>query len=281
MKLFKLLVYSFAVFCFFIVVSIYLYYFSTDLQHDKEFTLQLILTNVMLLFLNIALMLLIMFVHIMRKPSGWVAYLVNRLTTYSDLAGPVVKQNLMTQDNTSPIPNHITSDSSGITPDSNEQTSHPDYLIVPVGSNNKIDSILEETIRILESDEPNLTNSKNQNTEENAHEDLAMIRHLLERKRVYLDKHITIEGFAEAAGISKNELSNILRERYNTRFTQLINKYRVKHAVAMLADKKNINLKVEYIGWESGFSSRSTFYNTFAHYNGMPPTDFRQRLLPE
>jgi AraC-like DNA-binding protein len=117
---------------------------------------------------------------------------------------------------------------------------------------------------------PTLLNSAHQN-----------IVQLMEKNQVYLDAQLTMEKLARISDTDKKELSLLLRNSFGLGFQQFINKYRVEHAMQMLGKRENDNLKVEYIGLQSGFNSRATFYSIFTSHTGLPPAVYRQGMIDQ
>ena len=104
---------------------------------------------------------------------------------------------------------------------------------------------------------------------------------LMEKNQVYLDAQLTMEKLARISDIDKKELSQLLRNKLGSGFQQFVNKYRVEHAMQLLGKRENDNLKVEYIGLQSGFNSRATFYSIFTSYTGLPPAVYRQGMIDQ
>ncbi len=104
---------------------------------------------------------------------------------------------------------------------------------------------------------------------------LHRIQHLLNDQKIYLDYHLNINSFSESVGEPAKFVSAIIRHYYNTGFVQLINQYRVQHAIGLLNDKEKVKYKVDYIGSVSGFRSRSAFYQAFTSITGKSPAVYR------
>jgi len=104
---------------------------------------------------------------------------------------------------------------------------------------------------------------------------------LMEKNQVYLDAQLTTEKLARISDMDKKELSQLLRNKFGSGFQQFVNKFRVEHAMQLLSKRENDNLKVEYIGLQSGFNSRATFYSIFTSYTGLPPAVYRQGMIDQ
>ena len=62
-------------------------------------------------------------------------------------------------------------------------------------------------------------------------------------------------------------------------YSCLLNEYRVKDALRLLADKKNAEKNVEEISAMVGFANRQSFYAAFYKYMNETPNSYRKRHL--
>jgi AraC-like DNA-binding protein len=92
---------------------------------------------------------------------------------------------------------------------------------------------------------------------------------LMEQDRLYLYATITLDYAARKMNTSKSGLSAFVRQRYNMRFKEYVNRRRVEYAKALLLDKPEAIL--EYIAVQSGYLTTSAFCQNFVQYTGMPP----------
>ena len=74
---------------------------------------------------------------------------------------------------------------------------------------------------------------------------------------------------------SSKDLAKLLQT--NTRC--LLNEYRVKDALRLLADKKNAEKNVEEISAMVGFANRQSFYAAFYRIVGETPNGYRKKML--
>jgi len=105
-------------------------------------------------------------------------------------------------------------------------------------------------------------------------------------KKEYIDKVLTIihdeynnsglniESIAERVGLSVNYLRAIFKESLGISLTNYINKYRYEKAVDLLI---NSNLTISAISEMIGMNSENHFYTFFKKYNGLTPTQFRNK----
>lgn len=98
---------------------------------------------------------------------------------------------------------------------------------------------------------------------------------LCKEHHIYTDSTLSRERVAEQLGISPGYVSQIVNIVTGDNFANYINSYRVKAVQEMIlsADFENYNLLT--IGLESGFTSKTTFYNAFKKITGQTPNEYR------
>jgi AraC-like DNA-binding protein len=103
------------------------------------------------------------------------------------------------------------------------------------------------------------------------------LRELMERDRPYLRPGLTLDELAAALGIPKTHLSQILNQTLGQTFLDFLTSYRIGESERLLLDHSTAHLTIEAVGRDSGFRSRSSFYDAFRKAKGMTPADFRRR----
>jgi len=98
---------------------------------------------------------------------------------------------------------------------------------------------------------------------------------LMEERSLYKDTDIKLQKVAKQIHISGHKLSQLLNDNLGKNFNTFVNDFRIKEAKRLL--EGNQKLTLEAIGYESGFSSKSNFYNTFKKAVGMTPSEFQKK----
>jgi AraC-like DNA-binding protein len=88
----------------------------------------------------------------------------------------------------------------------------------------------------------------------------------------YSDSTLTLEKAARASGTDKNHLNVLLRQATNFTFHQLLVRYRLLKAVAMM---KNKNYSLLEVALHNGFGSLNTFERNFRRLIGSTPREFK------
>ncbi len=101
-------------------------------------------------------------------------------------------------------------------------------------------------------------------------------RLMLEQK-LFTDPSITVGAVAELLGSNRTYLSKAINESTGKTFTQVVNEYRIREAVAMISDLE-ANIPLKQICADVGFNSLSTFYSSFQASTGMTPASYRERV---
>ena len=74
-------------------------------------------------------------------------------------------------------------------------------------------------------------------------------------------------------------LSAVVNSRFGMNYSCLLNEYRIKDALRLLADKKNADKNVEEISAMVGFANRQSIYAAFYRIVGETPNGYRKRIL--
>lgn len=96
----------------------------------------------------------------------------------------------------------------------------------------------------------------------------------LKNEKPYLNPDFNMDTIAEKLKIPKHHIYYCFGNIIKIKFSKVRNRLRVDHAKKLLLEEKLQNLKLEAIGFESGFSSRSHFFATFKEETGLTPSEF-------
>ena len=98
---------------------------------------------------------------------------------------------------------------------------------------------------------------------------------LCEVHQIYRDSTLNREKVAEKLGISAGYVSQLINVITGDNFANFINNYRIEAVKKMILDSDFENYSLLAIGLESGFTSKTTFYDAFKKATGMTPNSFR------
>ena len=94
-------------------------------------------------------------------------------------------------------------------------------------------------------------------------------------ERPYLDCNLTLSSLSRRMGISVHHLSQIINQQGGRNFFEFVNTYRVEEARRLLEDSRSEQLTIAAVGFESGFSSVSSFNAVFRRLCGSTPSRHR------
>lgn len=100
---------------------------------------------------------------------------------------------------------------------------------------------------------------------------------IMELNKPYLKSDLTLQALSQEINIKPHYLSQIINQYHQKNFSDFVNFYRVKEAQKLIL--QNSNLKIEAIGYESGFNTKTTFYTAFKKVSGCTPSEYRKKEL--
>lgn len=109
--------------------------------------------------------------------------------------------------------------------------------------------------------------------EETKNNILLRIKEQIENK-YYLSSTPSLPDLSKKINFSPNYVSQVINEKMNLSFLEMINKYRIEDAKAMILDKE-LNETIEGIAYSVGFNSKSTFHSAFKRFTGQTPSEFK------
>ncbi|MCT2562105.1 helix-turn-helix domain-containing protein [Chryseobacterium herbae] len=98
---------------------------------------------------------------------------------------------------------------------------------------------------------------------------------LCKEQHIYTDSTLNREKVAEKLGISAGYVSQIVNTITGDNFAHYINQYRVEAVKEMISDPEYENYTLLTMGLESGFTSKTTFYNAFKKVTGQTPNEYK------
>ena len=100
-----------------------------------------------------------------------------------------------------------------------------------------------------------------------------LLRHF-KMNQPFLKKTISINEVAHSLNISVSELSFIINHKFNQRFTDFVNKYRIEFVINKIEDGFCDKFTVESLSIMAGFASKSTFNIAFKKIMNCTPSEF-------
>ncbi|MBW1297870.1 helix-turn-helix domain-containing protein [Aquimarina litoralis] len=105
---------------------------------------------------------------------------------------------------------------------------------------------------------------------------IAQLTSLARDKQLYKNPNVKLKDFSSEIHISSHKLSQLLNDNLGKSFAFFINEYRIEESQRLL--RENNNYTLEAIGFEAGFSSKSSFYATFKKMVGVTPAQYKKQF---
>ena len=96
----------------------------------------------------------------------------------------------------------------------------------------------------------------------------------MESEKPYLSNNFTLNKLSQELDLSPTYTSRVINKVIGKNFKDFVNRYRIDQACEYLSDEKMKNFTIEAVAQESGFHSRTAFYNAFKKIKHMSPGEF-------
>ena len=117
-------------------------------------------------------------------------------------------------------------------------------------------------------------------TEEGKQKILGNIILEFETRQYYLENLASLSDLAKRIGESPHHVSQVLNEKLDKSFFELLAKYRVEKAKKIITEDTKNRLTVEEISEMVGYNSKTAFNNAFRKLAGTTPSEFRKSINP-
>jgi AraC-like DNA-binding protein len=115
-------------------------------------------------------------------------------------------------------------------------------------------------------------------TESNKQQILDNIILELEKNRYFTNNLASLSELAKKTGASPHHVSQVINEKLNKNFFELLAWYRIEEAKKIIADDNKTRLTVEEISEMVGYNSKTSFNNAFKRLTGNTPSEFRKSI---
>ncbi len=98
----------------------------------------------------------------------------------------------------------------------------------------------------------------------------------LETRQYFLDNLASLAELSKKIGESSHHVSQVINEKLNKSFFELLASYRIEEAKRILSGDKKNKITVEEISEMVGYNSKTAFNNAFKKPTGKTPSEFRK-----
>lgn len=103
--------------------------------------------------------------------------------------------------------------------------------------------------------------------------------YLMETQQFFLIPSLRAEEVAKEMGIGYQKFAALLNTHIKNNFNDFINGYRIRYACSLMKEgKDNKKTRLAEIAKESGFTSRSVFYEAFRKEMAITPGDYISKM---
>lgn len=105
---------------------------------------------------------------------------------------------------------------------------------------------------------------------------LTRVEEVMQSKKPFVNQKLKLDELAVMTHMSRHQLSRVLNEEYSHGFAHYIKTHRVNEAKQLIEVRHELSL--EGIGYEAGFSSKSSFFEAFKKITGSTPAAYKKSL---
>lgn len=98
---------------------------------------------------------------------------------------------------------------------------------------------------------------------------------LLEEEKIYRDSSLCIKTLSGKLSLPSHHLSQVINEKFQKNFYELINGYRIEESKKILRSENGDQPKILAIAYDVGFNNLGSFNRAFKRHTGKTPTEFK------
>ena len=113
---------------------------------------------------------------------------------------------------------------------------------------------------------------------ENYSKEIKLLEKYFHTQKTYLQPNLAISQVAVETKIPNRDLSYIINNYYQKRFNDYLNEMRLQHFLLQIDANTLDSLTIDAIAFDSGFSSKTSFYRAFNRFYGCTPMMYLETL---
>ena len=107
---------------------------------------------------------------------------------------------------------------------------------------------------------------------------LIALKNYFSLEKPYLQSDLKLTDVAAYTSFSSHHISQSLNQIEGVSFPDFVNRYRFEEAKKILSNAKSTNLRIIDVAYDSGFNNKTTFTNVFKRYEGVTPSEYREKM---
>jgi AraC-like DNA-binding protein len=125
---------------------------------------------------------------------------------------------------------------------------------------------------------PSLKYRKSSLTDQDKEAILAKITKEMEKNHYFTNNLASLSGLSKLVNESSHHVSQVINEKLDKSFFELLAFYRVEHAKKLITADKTGKLTIEELAEQVGYNSKSSFNMVFKKYTSKTPSEFRKSV---
>jgi YesN/AraC family two-component response regulator len=123
---------------------------------------------------------------------------------------------------------------------------------------------------------PALKYQKSSLSEEDKDKIMSKITREMEANSYFTNNLASLSGLAKQINESSHHVSQVINEKMNKSFFELLAFYRVNHAKKLITGDKEGKITIEELAEMVGYNSKSAFNTAFRKFTSKTPSEFRK-----
>jgi AraC-like DNA-binding protein len=107
---------------------------------------------------------------------------------------------------------------------------------------------------------------------------LSRLLHLFEHEKIFTNPELKLSVIAEKVQAHPHVLSQVINEKLNKTFNELLNYYRIEEFKAKVNKQEYANYSIMGIATKVGYNSKSSFNGAFKKQNGVTPSEYMKSI---
>ena len=103
----------------------------------------------------------------------------------------------------------------------------------------------------------------------------------MQEQQLYLNPEFSLSLLSQQIKAGTQKISLVINTRAGCNFNEYVNRYRVRHAIALMDNPKTALHTIASISFDSGFNSLSSFNHAFKKLTGKTPSAYRNAQMIE
>jgi AraC-like DNA-binding protein len=101
---------------------------------------------------------------------------------------------------------------------------------------------------------------------------------LMNQEKLYLESNFSIENLASRLNVSASLLSQIINDKLDQNFFDLVVHFRIQEAKKVLENPKSQLMSMDHLAFEMGYTTLAAFFSDFKKLTNQTPNEYRKQM---